>query len=77
MEKREKRFLFVPKPGVIVRDPATMKQVAASGEMKPRNSYWLRRLRDGSGTEGVAPTAPAAIDDGTPRTNKRARRDGE
>lgn len=32
---------------LIVRDPTTGKPLQAAGEPKPRNSYWLRRLRDG------------------------------
>ncbi len=35
-----------PNNGLIVRDPLTGKPLVAEGEEKPRNSYWLRRLRD-------------------------------
>lgn len=35
------------KPDLIVRDPDTGQPLAADGEVKPGNSYWLRRLRDG------------------------------
>lgn len=36
-----------PAPGRIVRDPKTMKPLADAGEIKPRISYWTRRLADG------------------------------
>ncbi len=43
------QFLLKPsRPGLIVRDPKTMKPLDAEGELKPANSvYWLRRLADG------------------------------
>lgn len=34
------------KPDLIVRDPDTGKPLPAAGDIKPKNSYWLRRLRD-------------------------------
>ena len=36
-----------PAPGLKVRDPATGRHLADKGEEKPKNAYWLRRLRDG------------------------------
>lgn len=36
-----------PKEGYVVRDPHSMRALNAEGEEKPRNQYWLRRLRDG------------------------------
>ncbi|MBJ8744031.1 DUF2635 domain-containing protein [Citrobacter farmeri] len=36
-----------PVAGRTVRDPKTMKVLAADGEEKPRTSYWTRRLADG------------------------------
>lgn len=36
-----------PAPGRTVRDPQTMKLLAANGEPKPPTSFWLRRLKDG------------------------------
>lgn len=33
-------------PGLIVRDPETLTPLEAEGEPKPRNGYWLARLRD-------------------------------
>ena len=37
-----------PKKGLLVRDPETRKPLKASGEDKPRNTYWLRRIKDES-----------------------------
>ena len=36
---------------VVVRDPETRRPLAAKGEEKPKNTYWLRRLRDGDVVE--------------------------
>ncbi len=33
--------------GRLVRDPKTRAQLSAKGERKPRNTYWIRRLRSG------------------------------
>jgi hypothetical protein len=42
-----RRFNIKPaREGLIVRDPITLKQLAAEGEQKPTSSYWLRRIRD-------------------------------
>ncbi len=46
-------FLKPAKPGLIVRDPITRNPLAAEGETKPRNSHWLRRLKDGDVVETV------------------------
>lgn len=40
-------FCIKPANGVTVRDPETLDPLAESGELKPKNSYWLRRLNDG------------------------------
>ncbi|OCG27188.1 DUF2635 domain-containing protein [Gilliamella sp. HK2] len=40
-------FFIKPSSGVTVRDPETLEPLAESGELKPKNSYWLRRLNDG------------------------------
>lgn len=37
--------------GLIVRDPETRRPLAAEGEEKPRETYWLRRLADGDVVE--------------------------
>lgn len=31
----------------MVRDPVTYQALKVEGEIKPRNSYWLRRMSDG------------------------------
>lgn len=59
-----------PRDGVTVRDPRTARALKKSGEKKPRNTYWLRRLRDGdvidldAKTEARAPKPPAKTDGG-------------
>lgn len=40
-------FHIKPAPGKSVRDPRTMRLLAAKGEKKPRNTYWLRRAEAG------------------------------
>ncbi|PNH98469.1 DUF2635 domain-containing protein [Vibrio diazotrophicus] len=37
-----------PLNGLIVRDPETRKPLKEEGEEKPRNPYWLRRIKDKS-----------------------------
>lgn len=44
-----------PVSGLTVRDPETLQPLAEKGERKPRNAYWLRRLKDGDVTEVQAP----------------------
>lgn len=36
------------KKGLIVRDPNDGKPLKETGEEKPRNIYWLRRIKDKS-----------------------------
>lgn len=50
--------IYPARAGLIVRDPRTLKPLSPNGETKPKNGYWLRRLREGS----VTKTAPAAAD---------------
>jgi hypothetical protein len=40
-------FHLKPVEGRLVRDPKTQAKLSADGERKPRNSYWIRRLRAG------------------------------
>lgn len=37
-----------PLNGLIVRDPETREPLKVEGEEKPRNPYWLRRIKDKS-----------------------------
>ena len=37
--------------GLLVRDPETRQPPKAAGEVKPRNTYWLRRIKDKSVVE--------------------------
>lgn len=48
----DKQFLNIkPAEGKQVRDQHTMRLLRADGERKPRNSYWLRRLKAGDVVE--------------------------
>jgi hypothetical protein len=59
--------MFVkPMPGLIVRHPVTRLPLAAEGEEKPRNSYWLRRIREKSVTEETPPEAAAPKEPAAP-----------
>ncbi|MEI6896268.1 MAG: DUF2635 domain-containing protein [Psychromonas sp.] len=40
-----------PATNLLVRDPITREALQSMGELKPRNPYWLRRIKDGSVTE--------------------------
>ena len=40
-------FKIKPKAGVTVKDPETFVPLNPKGEEKPRNIYWLRRVKDG------------------------------
>lgn len=41
-------FLIKPKKGLIIRDPGTALPLPANGAIKPKNSFWLRRLAEQS-----------------------------
>lgn len=64
-----------PNKGLLVRDPLTRKPLLEAGEIKPRNTYWLRRIADKAVTEiKVAPKSISkkSIDkkDANENTNK-------
>ncbi|MFA1562591.1 DUF2635 domain-containing protein [Aliivibrio fischeri] len=40
-----------PQKGLLVRDPITRTPLNEKGEIKPRNAYWLRRIKDESVVE--------------------------
>ena len=61
-------FEIQPAPGLLVRDPLSAKPLAAEGEAKPRNKFWLRRLADGDVHESQAVGAVAAKQ-GSAKTN--------
>lgn len=51
------------RPDLVVCDPVTRQALAAAGEEKPRDTYWLRRLREGDVVEleaAAAATKPAS-----------------
>jgi hypothetical protein len=48
-----------PRLGLLVRDPATYRPLALEGEDKPRDQYWMRRLRDGDVVKVEAEPPPA------------------
>lgn len=54
--------IFVrPAPGRTIKDPLTKETLPAAGALKPRNAFWLRRLRDGDVVMPVlAPASPVA-----------------
>ena len=40
---------------LIVRDPLTAEPLPATGQAKPDNSYWQRRLREGDVIKATPP----------------------
>jgi len=50
-------FIKPASDGLIVRDPVTREPLAAAGESKPRNKYWLTRQTDRSVVETEEPAA--------------------
>lgn len=54
--RKQDQIFIKPADGLTVRDPITQRPLAAEGERKLRNAYWLRRLKDGD----VVKTKPAA-----------------
>lgn len=44
-------FKIKPSPGAKVRDPVTTQHLTdgedGNGELKPRSSYWIRRVKEG------------------------------
>ena len=58
-----KRTMFVrPVQGQRVLDPQTKQPLAQHGERVPRDSYWLRRLFDGSVMLDEQPLPAAAVE---------------
>ncbi|WP_368565493.1 DUF2635 domain-containing protein [Pseudoxanthomonas sp. UTMC 1351] len=38
---------LIPKPGLLVADPTTLRFLPVEGAEMPLSSYWLRRLQEG------------------------------
>lgn len=55
-----KKIYIKPKEGLQVRDPQTYQPLPAEGAWVKRNSYWIKRLADGSVAEAKAPTKAKA-----------------
>lgn len=66
-------FLKPAVPGSVVRDPETGRILAPSGSTVPNNSYWRRRIADGSAvavttrTPTHGGTTPRSASPGAPR----------
>lgn len=54
------RMTVYPAAGRVVPDPEAGGTLAAEGRDVPRDTYWLRRLRDGDVTTDVPKKAKAA-----------------
>jgi len=52
-----KTFKVKPKKGLLVRDPETREPLKDTGEEKPRDIYWLRRVAAGDVEEVKAKSA--------------------
>lgn len=44
-------LFVVPKEGVVVKDPRTLRRIPPEGTTVPNDNYWRRRLREGSVSE--------------------------
>lgn len=72
---KTQRFKLKPtRPGLIVRDPVTMKPLPDDGAIKQVNSYWLRRIREGSAVEVVE---TQAVDSEKKKSSKVDSKKGE
>ncbi|ODS09731.1 DUF2635 domain-containing protein [Vibrio scophthalmi] len=48
---------------LMVRDPETRVPLKKTGEEKPLNAYWIRRIKDGSVIQMSSPTTKASKED--------------
>jgi hypothetical protein len=55
----ERLFVKPARPGLVVRDPVTLKPLAEKGESKPRDNYWRRRLKANDVVECPPPAEPS------------------
>lgn len=53
----ETLFIKPARPGLLVRDPISREPLPDTGAEKPRDTHWLRRLREGDVVE-CDPPAP-------------------
>lgn len=60
MDKLGNFFIKPTSEKVKVRCPRSFEHLKAEGEWKPRNSYWLRRVRDQDVVEAEPPKTPTA-----------------
>lgn len=58
----EKVFLKPARPGLVVRDPATMEPLPDAGAYKSPSIYWKRRIREGSVILDDPPKNPKKTD---------------
>ena len=52
------KIYIKPVAGRSVRDPNTLEVIKPEGEYKPRDGYWLKRVKDGDCVIAKAPPAP-------------------
>lgn len=57
MSNTETAWLKPAVTGAIVRDPVSAAALPADGAEKPLNSFWRRRIKDGSVVIGRRPKA--------------------
>lgn len=55
MKKPLKKFFVKPGEFGSVRDPVSFRFLKDEGEWKVRNSYWLRRVKQGDVVEATPP----------------------
>ena len=72
-EKSNKLHIKPARPGLIVRDPVTLKPLPPHGATVPRESYWLRRLRD----KDVVETTEQEIRAGKAKADEAAKKEAE
>lgn len=56
---RERVLMRPTRKGLFIRDPITKQILKEEGEMKPKSTYWLRRIKDGDVEIVVHVEAPA------------------
>jgi hypothetical protein len=57
---QQKVYVVPARHDAPVLDPITHRPLESSGAWKPRNSFWLRRIRFGEVVESVPPAAEKA-----------------